>query len=87
MGSPIIPSYLTFSGLESSVKVTPILVDRRSVWYTYIYLPAVYYPFHLNVTKGSLVAGGVFRCPSGLSGFDLFLHAENRSFGIIFLVS
>ena len=67
MGSPIIPPYLTLSGLERSVKVTQILVGRKTVWYTYIYLPVVYYTFYMNVTKGSLVAGGVFRCPSDLS--------------------
>ncbi len=32
----------------------------------YIYLPAVYYHFNLD-GKESLLAGGVFRCPSGLS--------------------
>ncbi len=33
----------------------------------YTYLPAVYYHFNLD-GKESLLAGGFFRCPSGLSG-------------------
>ncbi len=43
-------------------------------WYeiciVYIYLPVAYYHLHLDVTEGSLLAGGVFCCPSGLSCYD-----------------
>ncbi len=62
MGNPIIPSYLTLRNLERSKSrsLTFWLVDLYGM---------IYYPFNLNVTKGSLVARGVFRCPSGLSCF------------------
>ncbi len=33
----------------------------------YIYLQLFYYYLNLDVPKKSLLAGGVFRCPSGLS--------------------
>ncbi len=33
----------------------------------YIYLPVLYYHGNLYVTEGVFQAGGVFRCPSGLS--------------------
>ena len=61
MGNPIIPSYLNLSDLERS--------KSRSLrfWLVGELYDMVYYPFNLNVTKESLVAGGVFRCPSGLS--------------------
>ncbi len=36
----------------------------------YIYLPLLYYHGNIYVTEGAY-AGGVFRCPSGLSCFDL----------------
>ncbi len=39
----------------------------------YIYLSAVYCHLNLDVTKGSLLAGGVFRCPSGISWLEV-LH-------------
>ncbi len=37
----------------------------------YVDLPAIYY--HINLDE-SLLAGEVFRCPSGLSCFDFFLR-------------
>ena len=40
------------------------LVGRRSVWYAYIYLPAVYYSFNLNVTKGSWWQAGFSTVPA-----------------------
>ncbi len=33
----------------------------------YADLPAIYYHINLDVTKESLLAGGLFRCTSGLS--------------------
>ncbi len=38
----------------------------------YIYLSPAYYYFHMDVTKETLLVGGVFRCPSGLFFVILF---------------
>ncbi len=73
MGSPIIPSYLTLSGLERSVNVSQILGGRRSVWYTYMYLPAVYYPLNLMSHKGVWWRAGFSAAPAVLLvGITLF---------------
>ena len=40
----------------------------------YVNLPAIYYHINLDATKESLLADGVFRCPSGLSCLYFFLR-------------
>ncbi len=60
-GSSIRPLYLTW---KVKVKVTQILVGRRAVWYTYIYLPAVYYPLIWMSQRGVWWQAGFSAVPA-----------------------
>ena len=60
-------SDLTLSDLEipnSRLLTFSVAVDLYAI---HRYLPGGYYHGNLNVTNESLLAGGVFRCPSSLS--------------------
>ncbi len=68
MASPMTPSHLTLSDLERS---TSILSGRRGICYTYICQYCITTIIYMS-QKGLIQAGGVSRCPSGLSCFNAY---------------
>ncbi len=75
MGSSMTPSHLTSCvlALKGQSQGHSDLSGRRLVWYTYICHYFIITSIWMSQIKKSLIAGGVFRCPSGLSCyiFDL----------------
>ena len=54
------------------VKVIQVLSDRRALFCKYIFHSSGIWHYHLDVTSCNLLAGRVFRCPSGLSSIGSF---------------